>query len=97
VFGKAGARPRVRARTGAAGAVSAQVTATVAGKTVVLAAGRGSAGASGQATIALRERAGAVRGLTGHRVPATLAVKFSPAGGGKAVTATRKFTYEVRG
>ncbi|HVX32896.1 MAG TPA: hypothetical protein VHA80_07120 [Solirubrobacterales bacterium] len=97
VFGGAGASPRVRARTGAAGTVSARVTTRRGGRTLVLAAGRGSAGAGGQTTITLRERKAAVRGLAGARVAARLAVRFSPAGGGKAVTATRKLTYEVRG
>jgi hypothetical protein len=96
-FGKAGANARVLASTSSAGVVSAQVTMKKGGKTLVLASGGGSAGSSGETKIPLREHAGATRGLDGHTVSATLAVKFTPSGGGKTAKATRKIKYEVGG
>jgi hypothetical protein len=94
VFSKAGGNSRLLARTGSAGSVAAQVTATVGGKKVVLARGAGSVGSTGQTKVTLHAQA--VRGLDGS-VPARLEVKFTPAAGGKAVTVARKINYEVEG
>jgi hypothetical protein len=95
VFGKAGANARVLASTGSAGSVSARVTVAKGGKTLVLASGSGTAKATGETKITLHEHAGATRGLDGKSVAATLEVKFTPSGGGKTATATRKIKYEV--
>jgi hypothetical protein len=97
VFGKAGGNARVLAATSSAGSVSAQVTAKKGGKTLVLADGSGSARATGETKITLHEHAGAVRGLAGKTVAATLEVKFTPSGGGKTAKVTRKIKYEVGG
>ncbi|MBS1679028.1 MAG: hypothetical protein JST08_16750 [Actinobacteria bacterium] len=97
VFGKVGGNARIQTSTSSAGVVSAKVTAKKGGKSLVLAAGSGTAGSSGVARVSLRERPGAVRGLRGTTVPATLEVKFAPTGGGSTATATRKIKYEVGG
>jgi hypothetical protein len=97
VFGKAGGNSRVLASTNSAGSVSARVTIKKGGKTLVLASGAGTARASGETKITLREHAGATRGLDGDAFKATLEVKFAPSGGGKTVTATRKIKFEVGG
>ncbi|MBS1893490.1 MAG: collagen-like protein [Actinobacteria bacterium] len=92
VFSKSGGNSRLLASTGSAGSVTAQVTAMSGGKKVVLARGVGSVGSTGQSKVTLHAQA--VRGLHGS-VPARLEVKFTPTGGGKAVTVARKINYEV--
>jgi hypothetical protein len=93
VFSGTGGRSRLLARTGTAGSVTAQVTASRNGQKVVLARGAGSVGSAGQTKVTLHAQA-AARRFDG-RVPARLEVKFTPSGGGKAVTVARKIKYEV--
>jgi hypothetical protein len=88
--GGLGRAPRVRARTGSAGSLDADLSTRSHGHVLHLASGSAQIGASGQGTLHLQKHAGALRQLHGAgSVPATLEVTFSPSGGGKAITVTR--------